>query len=116
MRKHAQKKKKGFTLIELIIVLAILAIIAAIAIPNFASVRKNAANKTDVQSANVIKRTLTMYIADGTIPIPTTAITNATITVSGSTISLANFPTGTQDTVIKDGLKDVKSPQGYPFT
>ena len=40
MNKIINKKKKAFTLIELIIVLAIMAIIAAIAIPNFMAVRE----------------------------------------------------------------------------
>ena len=37
--KRNNKKKKGFTLIELIIVIAIIAILAAIAIPNFLSIQ-----------------------------------------------------------------------------
>ena len=45
-----KNKKKGFTLIELIVVITILAIIAALAIPSFNGVRENAAK--EVATAN----------------------------------------------------------------
>lgn len=55
------KKKKGFTLIELIIVMAIMAILAAIAIPKFSAYR-NAANKRadQVMARNVANITATL--------------------------------------------------------
>ncbi len=45
------KNKKGFTLIELIVVMAILAILAAIAIPRFANMRIESAVKADAGTA-----------------------------------------------------------------
>lgn len=60
----AKKKKKGFTLIELIIVLAVMAIIAAIAIPSFSAIRDNAAVKADEQSKATVERTVLMLAAD----------------------------------------------------
>ncbi|MDU7956042.1 MAG: prepilin-type N-terminal cleavage/methylation domain-containing protein [Clostridium perfringens] len=76
------KKKKGFTLIELIIVIAIIAILAAIAIPNFLSIQRKSRVKADIASAKtrekVIKgndkadttdaKDLTNYLQ--TIPVP----------------------------------------------
>lgn len=63
----AKKKRKGFTLIELIIVLAVMAIIAAIAIPSFSAIRDNAATKADEQSKATVERTVLMLAADGDI-------------------------------------------------
>nr|WP_141639527.1 prepilin-type N-terminal cleavage/methylation domain-containing protein [Clostridium novyi] len=63
------KKKKGFTLIELIIVIAILGILALIAIPKFGSAQKDAKIKADIATAKTIADTTATLVADGTIAI-----------------------------------------------
>ena len=61
------KKKKGFTLIELIIVIAIIAILAAIAIPNFLSIQRKSRVKADIASAKTIYDATSALIAEGKI-------------------------------------------------
>lgn len=62
-----KKCKKGFTLIELIIVIAIIAILAAVAIPKFGQVKKNASINTDIKNARTIAETTVMLLAEGEI-------------------------------------------------
>lgn len=51
----------GFTLIELIIVLAIVAIISAILIPNFLNTTDRARLRSDIQSARVLQNALELH-------------------------------------------------------
>ncbi|HAT4226226.1 putative major pilin subunit [Clostridium perfringens] len=61
------RKKKGFTLIELIIVIAIIAILAAIAIPNFLGIQRKSKIKADIASAKTIYDATSAAIAEGAI-------------------------------------------------
>lgn len=57
-------KKKGFTLIELIIVIAIIAILAAVAIPKFGQITKDANIKADIASAKTIHQAASQALAE----------------------------------------------------
>lgn len=59
--KASKKANKGFTLMELIIVLALLAIITAILIPMFLSTTDRARLRSDIQSARVIQNAMDLY-------------------------------------------------------
>jgi prepilin-type N-terminal cleavage/methylation domain-containing protein len=125
IKRGNNKKKKGFTLIELIIVLAVMAIIALIAIPNFAAVRDNSKVKADKQSCETIERTVLMLVSDetvkgeGTVTVTfnetTGKIAAATITEGDMVGGSNNNKTGAESE-IKKALEEVKAPQAKTCT
>jgi type IV pilus assembly protein PilA len=71
-----RNKKKGFTLIELIVVIAILGILAAIAVPRFSGITDKAKVSADQQLGELAKKAAVMLEASQDINISgTTKIT-----------------------------------------
>lgn len=58
------KNQKGFTLIELTVVLAILAIIAAILIPTFLLTTDRARLRGDIQTARIIQNAIELHTVE----------------------------------------------------
>ena len=85
-KKIQNKKNKGFTLIELIIVIAIIAILAAIAIPNFLSIQRKSRVKADIASAKTIYDATSALIAEGKITADKDFVLNP-----GSTDEIAKY-------------------------
>jgi len=87
MIKMIQKNmnKKGFTLVELIIVIAVMAILAAIVIPRMSGITESFREKADERSCETIARELEIRIQMGTLT-PSTTLANADVVITDGSI------------------------------
>lgn len=64
LMKKVQKKRKGFTLIELIVVVTIIGILLLIAVPRFTSMSDAANRRTFEANHRIVASAIGMYIAE----------------------------------------------------
>ena len=87
------KNKKGFTLVELVVVIAILGILAGIAIPRFMDATATARGAKIVADMRTIDSSIMMYNAKvGALPTATSDLTATTETSTALNL-LASWPT-----------------------
>lgn len=97
--KKLMQRDKGFTLIELMIVILIIAILVAIAVPVFLNARRNAQTRTCQANLRTIEGAVNTYMADANV-YPGT---------------IANMTSGTYS-VLKNTPQCPTASAGYGFT
>ena len=112
------RKQKGFSLIELLIVVAIILIIAAIAIPNLLRARIAANESSAVSSIRTMNTAMVTY--ESTYPTVGYAATIAALGPPAATGCPAGGPTSTNaclvDWVVSNATVAAQSKSGYYFS
>ena len=88
MMKNILKNNKGFTLIEIIVVIIILGILAGIATPKVLETVKGSRMNTAVTNLQMVNRIIGMYYAENNNTLPTTAQLEARLSKSLSTMGM----------------------------
>ena len=107
--------QKGFTLVELIVVVAILGVLAAVAVPNYMNYLYKSRVSTDVDTARaVLNSARTMYMTDGDLTKITLAnvLSDADLTSAKSASSSSDILTlfGSINTSDKDNFEITFTP------
>jgi len=101
------KSRKGFTLVELIIVIAILGIIALIAVPSLTGVQKRSQVNADIRTAEQIGKAVRVWLTDANINEAKIRETHIKVTAEGATTPVAYKELSSLATVAgTDGLGD----------
>ena len=72
VRENLKKSRKGFTLVELMVVVAVIAILAAIAMPQFLSAADRARTAKETADIQIIKNATQLYMIDKNVDTPPT--------------------------------------------
>jgi len=104
--------RKGFTLIELIVVVAILGILAIIAIPRLAGIQENANQKAILSNIKMLNNAAATYAADNNVDQST--VTDTMLTTAPALV--ATMPAGPKGTTydVTAGVATAIVPAGVP--
>lgn len=85
-----KKNEKGFTLVELIVVMAVLAVISAIAVPRFLGVQEDAKVEADYATAAMLGKAAELYLVndDNTITELNTAASGGSLQTTLNTTKI----------------------------
>lgn len=105
-----KRKNKGFTLVEVIVILVILAILAAVLIPSMSTYIDKSRDKQIIANAR------SAYVAAQTL-LTEAYGTNATFTASGGSMGADGTVTGASSVIESDDIRDLAQlGEGSTFT
>ena len=96
------KDNRGFTLIELVIVIAIIGLLVAIAVPRMADARKKAAIATHNANVRTLEGAANMYMAEEGLPDEDFTDAKTKVKDYIQEDGWPKVPKGTGDTTVKD--------------
>lgn len=111
---NLKKKKSGFTLIELMIVIAIIAILAAILVPNFLKARAQGQLTACKSNCKNIATALEMYASDNGGRYPTTASLDAKLTTGNYLKLIPTCPAAGSNTYSQT-YKVTQTPDAFSY-
>jgi len=106
-----KKNKKGFTMVELIVVLAVIAILAAIMIPRFTGFTKDAREKAVIAEARSIQTAVEALIVSGDTSITADKVENFLGKKFDGSLSITDAANGSF-VYEKDGIKVAPNDKG----
>lgn len=111
MVKEFRNNEKGFTLVELIVVIAIMAVLATLLIPRIMGNVSDAAKQREITTAQTIASEVTVYnakmLSDGVdTTVPIAATTELTAAMLPADLTLPTGTTFPKSTVVKIVVKD----------
>ncbi len=98
-----EKNNKGFSLVELIIVIAIMAILVGVLAPQFIKYVERSRESTDLQNIEEVKTAVEAYVADNGESFTSTTA-DIVITVSSSGIVLSGGPSDMSTKLAEYGI------------
>lgn len=107
--KKITKNNKGFSLIELIIVIAIMAVLVAIIAPNLTKYLGSSKQKTDDKNLDEVKQQVLNAISDAETNEITVPVKKIKITASGGTVTVSNGDGSSFDAILKTVLNGTKT-------
>jgi prepilin-type N-terminal cleavage/methylation domain-containing protein len=120
-KEEVKKMRKGFTLIEVLVVAVIVAILAAVAIPAYNGYIKTSKERVAKNTAGTIASALAAYYSDyqnaaGSIPGYGTGAAGATLAIPGNPLKLpTDFSSVTDGTTVTVTHRDGTASDSVPW-